>query len=75
MNKKLLDVSGKITPLEILERNLEVKIMRIGEDEKIKKEASNNWTKGKMLEMIAWYIVPAIYIIFTVTYFTLYYIF
>ena len=75
-NRTLLDLAGKINSLEILEKNNEVRIMKIGEDEKIDKEvrknASTSWTRVKMLEIIAWYLVPAIYIIFTVTYFTLY---
>ena len=75
MNRKLLDVSGKIIPLEILDRTNEVRVRKIGEDEKKNKEDkrdSNYLTKANMLKMIAWYLVPAIYIIFSVTYFTIY---
>ena len=57
-----LDVATKITPLEF--------------PVEIKDEEENNvssfFTKNKMLEMFAWYLVPVIYIIFTVAYFMVY---
>ena len=73
-NKKLLNVAGKITPLETLERTNALKIMKIEEDEKKNKEVKRDSTstKAKMLKMVAWYLVPTIYIIFSVTYFTVY---
>ena len=71
-------VDRKIIPLEIIDRTKEVKIMKIGEEEnmkikKKKKNASTYKTRVMLLEMIAWYFVPVIYIIFSVTYFTIYY--
>ena len=73
----LVDVAGKIIPMEILERTNEVKTMKVGEVEKkmIKKEEKKDSTistKAKILKMIAWFLVPVIYILFTVTYFTIY---
>ena len=71
-------IAGKIIPVEILDGTNEAKIMKVGEDEKkkIKKEEKKAsaicLTRAKMLEMIAWYLVPAIYIIFTVAYFIIY---
>ena len=75
-NRKVVD--RKIIPLEIIDRTKEVKIMKIGEEEnmkikKKKKNASTYKTRVMLLEMIAWYFVPVIYIIFSVTYFTIYY--
>ena len=74
--KKILNIGGKIIPLEICELTKEVKIM-VGEDEKKKskeeeKKASTCWTRAKLLEMIAWYLIPVIYILFTVAYFIIY---
>ena len=74
-HKKLLNVAGKITPLETLERTNALKIMKIEEDEKKNEEVKRDSTcstKAKMLKMVAWYLVPTIYIIFSVTYFTIY---
>ena len=75
-NRKAVD--GKIIPLEIIDRLKEVEIRKIGEDEnmkikKKKKNVSTYRTRVKLLETIAWYFVPVIYIIFSVTYFTIYY--
>ena len=71
-SRKMLGVAGKIIPLEILERTNEVK--KIGEADKIireEKKAPTCWKRVEMLEMMAWYCVPTIYIIFSVTYFTI----
>ena len=72
-NKTILDVPGKI-PLEIHEETNGVYFMRRA-DEEIKKEnekASTRWNRAEMLEMIAWYLVPIIYILFTLVYFIIY---
>ena len=37
-----------------------------------KEEESISWTKAQALQFVSWYIVPTIYILFSITYFTVY---
>ena len=66
--------SAKTVPLELPEDSK--KENNIDKEEKKNREgekkASTSLTRAKMLEMAAWYLIPVIYIIFTIIYFTIY---
>ena len=64
-----MNVGLKITPGKFLADSKEKEGKTFSKDGK---KASTSWTTAKLLEMIAWYLVPAIYIIFTVAYFAIY---
>ena len=64
----------KIIPLEFPgaekeDVDIEEKKQKIQKDEE---KTSTSWTRAKMLDMTAWYLVPGIYITFTITYFAIY---
>ena len=64
----------KIIPLEFLGANKEVVDIEENKQEiqKDVEKTSTSLTRAKLLEMTAWYLVPGIYITFTITYFTIY---
>ena len=66
------NVAGKIIPLEFYEKNDEIDV-GVNAKKTIKKDKKNVtcWTRTKMLEIIAWYFNPVIYIIFAVAYLTI----
>ena len=64
----------KIIPLEFLGANKEVVDIEENKQEiqKDVEKTSTSLTRAKLLEMTAWYLVPGIYITFTITYFSIY---
>ena len=66
--------SAKISPLELPEDSKEVEniVKKEKKSRKEEKKTSTSLTRANMLEMAAWYLIPVIYIIFTISYFTIY---
>ena len=60
----------KVFPLEYIGEFNEKAVQQ--DHNKFKKDEMNIWTKAKVLEIGAWYLLPVFYILFTVAYFPTY---